>query len=109
MHPLWRAAPRECWMLPALSCRVRRTQALDLVRSRIVVGSADADRGSRPKDARELAASAINLGLANYRILICATAVVLVPTFVVGGTALGYWREKSAASLNPTGARGPPS
>ncbi len=51
----------------------------------------------------ELAASAINLGLANYRILICATAVVLVPTFVVGGTALGYWREKSAASLNPTG------
>ena len=51
MHPLWRAAPRECWMLPALSCRVRRTQALDLVRSRIVVGSADADRGSRPKDA----------------------------------------------------------
>ena len=66
-------------------------------------GRSDADRGSRPKDARELAASAINLALANYRVLICATAVVLVPTFVVGGTALGYWREKSATSLNSTG------
>ncbi len=103
MHPLWRAAPRECWMLPALSCRVRRTQALDLVRSWTVVGPADADRVPRPKDARELAASAISLALANYRILACATAVVLVPTFVVGGAALGYWREKSATGLNPTG------
>ena len=68
-----------------------------------MVGPADADRVPRPKTCEELAASAINLALANYRILVCATAVVLVPTFVVGGAALGYWREKSATGLNPTG------
>ena len=43
---------------------------LDLVRSDFVVGPAAADGVPRPKTARELASSAIRLGLGNYRVLI---------------------------------------
>ncbi|MGP8163443.1 MAG: glycerophosphoryl diester phosphodiesterase membrane domain-containing protein [Acidimicrobiales bacterium] len=77
---------------------------LDLVRSDFVVGPAAADGVPRPKTARELASSAISLGLGNYRVLISATAVVLVPTFVVGGAAFAYWRAKSVTNLNSTGS-----
>jgi len=77
---------------------------LDLIRSGIVVGPAAAHEGPRPKSARELAVSAISLGIGNYRVLIGATAVVLVPTFVVGGAALAYWRARSGMSLSPVGS-----
>ncbi|HXZ82203.1 MAG TPA: glycerophosphoryl diester phosphodiesterase membrane domain-containing protein [Acidimicrobiales bacterium] len=69
-----------------------------------MAGFATFDSDLPPKTAPELASRAIRLALGNYRVLIGAVAVVLIPTFVVGGAALGYWRAKSATSLNPTGA-----
>jgi hypothetical protein len=75
-----------------------------MIRSGIVIGPAAAHDSPRPKSARELAASAISLGVGNYRVLIGATAAILVPTFVVGGAALAYWRARSGTSLNPAGS-----
>lgn len=68
-----------------------------------MAGFATADNEPRLRTASELAARAIRLALGNYRVLISAIAVILVPTFVVGGAALAYWRAKSPTSLNPTG------
>ncbi len=47
---------------------------------------------------------AIRLAFGNYRALVSAVVVVLAPTFVIGGAALGYWWANSATRLNPTGA-----
>jgi hypothetical protein len=91
-------------MLPVPLALGGRHRDLDLIRSGIVVGPAAAHDSPRPKSARELAASAISLGVGNYRVLIGATAAVLVPTFVVGGAALAYWRARSGTSLNPVGS-----
>lgn len=51
-----------------------------------------------PPRASELAGSAVRLAMANYRALLLAVSVVLVPSLVVGATALGYWRSVSYSS-----------
>lgn len=65
------------------------------------------DRGSiqepRSLSATKLASASIRLAVTNYWALLRATSLVLVPTFVIGGIALGYWRGHQAVTLKATG------
>jgi hypothetical protein len=57
----------------------------------------------RPKTATELASGSIRLAFANYWTLLRAVGIVLIPTFVLGGIVLGYWRDHQAGGLAASG------
>jgi hypothetical protein len=69
-----------------------------------VAGHAIVDGEPRPMSGPELALGAIRLAFTNYRVLIKAIAVILVPTFVIGGVLSGYSRSLGTTGAKPSGS-----